>query len=330
MHNKVYVATSLAVMVGIASYLGWWFSAKEMQVVDSSVLIPLPSESSAEPDVAAALGPPLTVNGYTVELSANDPLKFGGLVGGVGSRFIQLTPDGTLISGDTTQSVSSRIGIDTLAIVGGQARYQISPGRLTFDVKGLQANDKITVDIQSFIVQSGVRFSAPEIDTGPGHDPMLTRIVSPTSTDTIVFNTNGVPHAKATVDLVYGGRLEIADGVSGDIEGQLIARIDIERAVPAVLARVYEHWQTHPGGPGRFLEIVQEGQIFGVNEIRSALGANPGEFSWVSSFIIEPGYELKACTGENLNVICVVYTGTVSQIPRQFNDRFRSLVVQRR
>jgi hypothetical protein len=187
-----------------------------------------------EPDIGAA-----HPNQRIINYLHREPIKFGALVGGVDGRYIEIAPNGNVVtSGDIVhQSQRSQIGRTNLTRFSSNPFYQIRPGRLTFEVK--TGSNIVVVRLQSGILQNGVNLSNVSLTMGPASvgvehirnhpvtNEMKFRLVNRVHCRKFSFRckSNKRKPFAGTVDVVFGGRLTIDKTVSGNIDAPLQAEI---------------------------------------------------------------------------------------------------------
>ena len=89
--------------------------------------------------------------------------------------------------------------------------------------------------------------------------------------------------------------------------------------MPAVIATVHQHFYSRGlKWPLRGLGVYRSNEIRD-NRLQGA----------ISGFKIRSGYQLKACTGDNLTGHCETYTDYVPTLPGNLNDRINSIELTR-
>jgi len=178
-------------------------------------------ENPSEPNLAAAS------HGRTISYLRRENLSFGGLVAGVSDRFIELRPNGDVYaSGEIeNQSVHSRIGAMNTQEIAKNPLYRIRPGRLTFNIESVAENETISVHFKPGELDTGITLSNLNLKVGAESSASLMRIPGnqPNRLD-FRATSSATP---ATVDIVYGARLDLASNIRGDVSEEMNVEISI-------------------------------------------------------------------------------------------------------
>ena len=273
-----------------------------------------PGLDEVEPDIGAGRS-----HSSAITVTKRTPLSFGALVGGRDNRYIELSPDGTLItSGDIVgQSHRSYIGDVNLGNFSSiNPLYRIRPGRLTFSVGHIYDASVVTVEFFTGELASGVTLSGLVANVGPDTSSGFLRLPN-TAVNRIQFQATQ-SMTNANVDLGFGGRLELAGSLRGEVDAPVHINITVSgSSVETDSVVVYEHVNYS----GREWSL-QRGVYSNRRVRKSTVGDNR-----ISSIEVPSGYKVAVCDTYYYGN-CRKFTSSVADLREYgFNDLTSSIKV---
>lgn len=220
-----YVVTAVIIAIFAA---GMWMVGADKQF--GSMRLLQIAQVASEPGVASAHS-----SHAHIAVTRKIPLNFGAVVAGNVNRFISLSPDSVVRASGATvnRPHKSYVGNANSEKMSG-LRYQIQAGRLTFKAISVSAGQYVLVRFMPGELSSGVNLSQLEVLSGPDTRG-VELLKSHNKPNEIMFRVSGSQLHGNTfsnvveVDLLYGGKLSLADFVNTEIN----ARMEVEVSVVA-------------------------------------------------------------------------------------------------